>query len=183
MAKANQTATKSTGGTAPRKQLGPKAARLAKNCTGGAPGEMRDWAILAIEFQRRPRVKNGRCVAHCEGGYALNATTKEEAIALFGVLPEVATFARSNPALKITHKLAAYWGFLDGHEDGEEGEWGKDWGITHIKFAPGLGLDEDELKGGFVAKAGARGEVAPIQLRTLAFPGESEDDRDKCKIT
>ena len=46
---------------------------------------------------------------------------------------------------------------------------GKDWGIARIKFVPDLGLDENELKGGFVAKAGARGEVAPIQLRALAF--------------
>ena len=81
---------------------------------------MRDWAILTIEFQRRPWVRNGRHVAHDEVGRALNAATKEEAIALFGVLPEVAAFARFNPGLKITLKLAAYWGSLDGHQGSEE---------------------------------------------------------------
>ena len=84
--------------------------------------------------------------------------SKEDAIASFGLLPEVATFARWSSKAKVARKMATYWGFLDGPrgEEGEEGEWDKAWGITRIKFDPDMGLAGDEIKGGFLAKAGPR---------------------------
>ena len=48
-------------------------------------------------------------------------------------------------------------------------------------FDPKMGMEGDEERGGFKAKAGPRGRPYPAQLRALAFAGE-EDEENKCKI-
>ena len=178
MARTKQTAAKSTGGRAPRKQAGEIAARMAAPKTGGVPGEedpvivTRDYALVSIEYDGRD------FLAHCEEGHTITIHYKNDLIAKFGLLPEVVAFARSNRRIKITKRLAAHWGFTDGVPLGRFGtEEGREeaWGITHIMFDPEMGMEGDEERGGFKAKAGPRGRPYPMQLRTLAFAGGDDE--------
>ena len=77
-------------------------------------------------------------------------STKEAAVSSFGTSVEIAEFARSNPGLKISAKLAANWGFLDGPRDqsSAQDQRNRDWGITHIKYVPDMGLNGDGVRGG-----------------------------------
>ena len=102
------------------------------------------------------------------------------------MIPDVVAFARSNANIEITKEFAARWGLLDNAEgrDGSGVDKGaeEDWEVTRIMFDRNMGMDEDEKKGGFKAKHGGRESPFPMQLFTLAFAGENDDEENKRKI-
>ena len=70
MARTKQTARKSTGGKAPRKQLATKAARKSQPATGGIkkPHRFRPGTVALREIRRFPPGGEGRTVVPWGGG-------------------------------------------------------------------------------------------------------------------
>ena len=139
-----------------------------------------DASAVAIKWSGRSYIvqrQDGRC---------RRRKSKKDVVDHFGVIPDVLAFARSNANIEITKEFAAHWGLLDNAEgrDGSGGDEGaeEDWEIARIMFDPDMGMDEDEEKGGFKAKCGGRGSRFPMQLFTLAFAGENEDEEIKWKV-
>ena len=117
---------------------------------------------------------------------SLRRESKKDAVDHFGAIPDVVAFAQSNANIKIAKKLAARWGLLGNAEvrdgSGGDGRAEENWEATRIMFDPDMGMGEGEEKGRFKAKCGGRRSSFPMQLFTLAFAGENDDEEIKFKV-